>query len=62
MTVLLEKMEWPKDCEGISHPDTKYTVYYKLGSKGDRCSTDRTDCDSQVRKTVSFIVMSVTRM
>lgn len=33
VTLELQPMSWPPSCSSISHPNTKYTVYYKAGTK-----------------------------
>ncbi|XP_060072094.1 proto-oncogene tyrosine-protein kinase ROS-like [Ylistrum balloti] len=47
LTILLEEVGWPAECETISHPNTRYTVFFKQGSHGDRCGVDGHDCRSQ---------------
>ncbi|KAJ8314936.1 hypothetical protein KUTeg_007086 [Tegillarca granosa] len=45
--VRLQEVTWPQVCDGISHPDTKYTVYYSAGTKGDNCGLERIKCQSK---------------
>ncbi|XP_069131795.1 proto-oncogene tyrosine-protein kinase ROS-like isoform X3 [Argopecten irradians] len=47
LTLLLEEISWPAECDSISHPNTRYTVFFKQGSHGDRCGLDGHDCLSQ---------------
>ncbi|XP_021360876.1 proto-oncogene tyrosine-protein kinase ROS-like isoform X2 [Mizuhopecten yessoensis] len=47
LSILLEEVGWPAECDTISHPNTRYTVFFRQGSHGDRCGVDGHDCGSQ---------------
>ncbi|XP_048766735.2 proto-oncogene tyrosine-protein kinase ROS-like isoform X2 [Ostrea edulis] len=45
LTVHLDSVQWPDSCNGVSHPATKYIVYYRQTDRqGDRCHVDSQDC------------------
>nr|XP_022292756.1 proto-oncogene tyrosine-protein kinase ROS-like isoform X1 [Crassostrea virginica] len=45
LAVLLDSVSWPSSCSGISHPATKYIVYYRQTHRQeDRCQTTGQDC------------------
>ncbi|XP_061176227.1 proto-oncogene tyrosine-protein kinase ROS-like isoform X2 [Saccostrea echinata] len=45
LTVHLDSVTWPDTCNGISHPATKYIVYYTQSDKqGDSCHSNSPDC------------------
>ena len=45
ITIELEPVRWPAVCQRISHPHTKYTVYYGRAP----CGTGGEGCMSEVR-------------
>jgi hypothetical protein len=48
ITLELQPIVWPSSCQGISHPDTKYTIYYKSGTEADSCGAGGSGCLSEV--------------